>query len=46
MLIIFNTMPQLIIGTGSYIPNNLEETYATADILSMMVKQLKKVENF
>ena len=32
--------PVDVIGTGSYIPNNWEETYATADIIKYNGKNL------
>jgi nicotinate phosphoribosyltransferase len=34
--------PVDVIGTGSYIPNNWEETYATADIIKYGEKNLVK----
>ena len=34
--------PVDVIGTGSYIPNNWEETYATADIIKYGEKSLVK----
>ena len=34
--------PVDVIGTGSYIPNNWEETYATADIIKYEGKSLVK----
>ena len=34
--------PVDVIGTGSYIPNNWEETYATADIIKYNGKSLVK----